>query len=135
MTVVDSSVWIDLLRRTATPQTEWLRSNPDRQRFAVGDLMLVEVLQGIPTERQLRDTLALLSNYLQIDIAGREVAVAAARNVQALRARGITVRKTIDTLIATRCIMDGHALLFSDRDFAPFVAHLGLRAALPPVAA
>lgn len=49
---------------------------------------------------------------------------------QILRGRGITIRKTIDTLIATRCILDDIPLLYSDRDFDPFVAHLGLKSAL-----
>jgi predicted nucleic acid-binding protein len=65
-----------------------------------------------------------------VDIGGREVAVQAARNFRALRALGVTVRKTIDTIIATRCIESRLPLLYSDRDFDPFVAHLGLRSAL-----
>ena len=65
-----------------------------------------------------------------IDIAGQDIAVLAARNFRQLRAQGVTIRKTIDTLIATRCIADDHALLFSDRDFEPFVVHLGLSSAM-----
>ena len=98
----------------------------DRERIAVGDLMLVEVLQGIPADRDFDNALRIFSQFPVLTISGEAVALEAASNCRKLRSRGITVRKTIDTLIATRCIMDGHALLFSDRDFAPFVEHLGL---------
>lgn len=130
MLLVDSSVWIDFLRGTITPQSdrlaEWLGTRP----LAIGDLMMAEVLQGCDSEKDFQTTHRLLNAVDQIEIGGIAVSVQAARNFRTLRDRGITVRKTIDTLIATRCISDGHALLFSDRDFEPFVAHLGLRDAM-----
>lgn len=126
MIVVDSSVWIDFLRNQATPQTarleQWLGQRP----IAIGDLMLTEVLQGIPADRDFDKARNLFAAFPVIVIGGEAVALEAARNYRKLRALGVTVRKTIDTLIATRCIADGHELLFSDRDFAPFVTHLGL---------
>lgn len=126
MYLVDSSVWIDFLRARSTPQVTRFEQLIKEQRMAVGDLILVEVLQGIPTDRDFAEARSLLARFPVIFIGGAEVALQAAQNYRYLRARGITVRKTIDTLIATRCIMDGHALLFSDRDFDPFVEHLGL---------
>jgi predicted nucleic acid-binding protein len=123
--LVDSSVWIDYFRGVSTPQTERLDALLGNEPVAIGDLMLAEVLQGFTNDRDFEQALAMLSTLDVIEIGGREVAVQAARNYRALRARGITVRKTIDTLIATRCIMDGVALLHSDRDFEPFV-DLGL---------
>lgn len=54
------------------------------------------------------------------------LAVQAARNYRSLRARGITVRKTIDMIIGTFCIVGSHVLLHDDRDFDPMAAHLGL---------
>ena len=92
--------------------------------------ILTEVLQGCTSERRFDQTLELLSDLDLIEIGGREVAIEAARNFRRLRAKGITVRKTIDTLIATRCILDELKLLYSDRDFDPFVEHLGLTSAL-----
>mgnify|MGYP003587949111 CR=1 FL=1 len=128
MILVDSSVWIDYFRGVATPQTDRLDALLGQEPVAIGDLMLAEVLQGFTNDRDFEQALAMLGALDLIEIGGREVAVQAARHDRALRARGIIVRKTIDTLIATRCIMDGVPLLFSDRDFDPFVDHLGLAA-------
>ena len=88
--------------------------------------MLTEVLQGFTNDRDFRQASILLATLTQIDIAGRDIALKAAQNYRTLRVKGVTIRKTIDTLIATRCIEDGLPLLYSDRDFDPFVEHLGL---------
>ncbi len=130
MILVDSSVWIDYFRGTASRQTERLDALLGAEPLAIGDLMLTEVLQGFVGERQFSSALRLLTPLSVINIGGRDVAVQAARNFRALRALGVTVRKTIDTLIATRCIESGYPLLYSDRDFDPFVEHLGLRSAI-----
>ena len=125
--LIDSSVWIDLLAGRRTLQTDLgRRSIAGEEQVLVGDLVLVEILQGTRDRQDLSRKLALLDAFDAITIVDRRVAVEAARNYQTLRVRGITIRKTIDTLIATRCIEDGHALLYSDRDFDPFVEHLGL---------
>ena len=86
--------------------------------------MLTEVLQGIVDDREFRSIRPWLVQLPLVTISDVDVALAAADNYRDLRARGITVRKTIDTLIATRCIVDNYALLYSDRDFDPFVEHL-----------
>ena len=130
MILVDSSVWIDYLRGTASQQTDRLDALLGAEPLATGDLMLTEVLQGFGSERQFGIALRLLTSLSVVDIAGRDIAVQAARNFRALRAQGVTVRKTIDTLIATRCIEGGYSLLYSDRDFDPFVEHLGLLSAM-----
>jgi len=128
--LVDSSVWIDYLRNADTRETEELERLFGRERLVIGDVILTEVPQGCTSERRFDQTLELLSDLDFVEIGGREVAIEAARNSRRLRAKGITVRKTIDTLIATRCILDELKLLYSDRDFDPFVEHLGLTAAL-----
>ena len=130
MILVDSSVWIDYFRGTLTPQTDRLDGLLGDQPLAVGDVVLTEVLQGFNAPADFDRAHQLLTTFTVIDVGGREIAVQAARNFQALRAKGVTVRKTIDTLIATRCIADGLELLYSDRDFDPFVEHLGLASAL-----
>jgi predicted nucleic acid-binding protein len=130
MILVDSSVWIDYFRGTASAHTDRLDSLLGREPLLIGDIILTEVLQGFTSEHDFNEALRLLHALEQVEIAGRDIAIQAARNFRALRAKGITVRKTIDTLIATRCIEDGLALLFSDRDFTPFVDHLGLVSAL-----
>lgn len=130
MILADSSVWIDYFRDADTPQTARLDWLIGREHLGIGDLMLTEILQGIDSEREFRRIKIELAELELIEICGETVAVQAARNYRHLRGLGITIRKTIDTLIATRCIQDNLALLFSDRDFEPFVIHLGLRSAM-----
>ncbi|MBS0961223.1 type II toxin-antitoxin system VapC family toxin [Acetobacter thailandicus] len=126
MILVDSSVWIDFFRGTVTPQTEVLDRLLGEEPVAIGDLMMTEVLQGFSSERDFNKARRLLGALDLVEIGGRDVMIEAARYFRDLRSRGITIRKTIDTLIATRCIVSGYRLLYSDRDFDPFVTHLGL---------
>jgi len=128
MILVDSSVWIDFFRGTASPQADLLDSLLGKEPLLIGDLILVEILQGFTSERDFNQGHRLLGSLEMIEIGGRDIAVQAARNFRTLRGLGVTVRKTIDTLIATRCIEAGLALLHSDRDFDPFTEHLGLQA-------
>jgi predicted nucleic acid-binding protein len=129
--LVDSSVWIDYFRGTATPQVEKLDSLLGSEPIATGDLILTEVLQGFIGDRDFSQAKKLMTSLVILDLAGQNVAIQAARNFRVLRSLGVTARKTIDTVIATRCIESGLPLLYSDRDFDPFVEHLGLRSALP----
>jgi hypothetical protein len=92
-------------------------------------LILTEVLQGFRDESEFNAARRMLKGFAVIEVGGREIAVQAARNFRALRKHGVTVRKTIDTLIAARCIENGYELLHSDREFDPFVKYLGLRLA------
>lgn len=128
MIVADTGVWIDHYQNKETAQAGLLRQLLQEQpiRLVVADLVLTEVLLGVRTERQARIMEFDLRSLPVVVTGGVDIAVAAARNYRLLRSRGITVRKTIDVLIATRCIVDGHALLHRDRDFQPFVDHLGL---------
>jgi len=128
--LVDSSVWIDYFRGVPNPQTDRLDELLGLEALITGDIVLAEVLQGFSAENDFLTAHRLMTGVQVIDIAGPEVAVQAARNYRTLRALGVTVEKTIDTLIATRCLQDGLSLLYSDRDFDPFVQHLGLRPAL-----
>ncbi|MBK6337311.1 MAG: PIN domain nuclease [Betaproteobacteria bacterium] len=128
MIVVDSSVWIDYFRGRATPQVETLDALLGVEPVATGDLMLTEVLQGFAGNRDFNRARKLLMSLVIVDLAGPSVAIKAAENFRALRRLGISVRKTIDTVIATHCIENRLPLLYSDRDFDPFVEHLGLRA-------
>ncbi len=130
MILVDSSVWIDYFRGVITPQTERLDQLLGIEPLAVGDLILTEVLQGFGNDQEFAQAQQLLTVLTVVTIGGPEVVIQAARNFRTLRILGVTVRKTIDTLIATRCIASNFALLYSDRDFQPFVEHLGLRSAM-----
>lgn len=130
MILVDSSVWIDYFRGTLTPQTDRLDVLLSSELLLIGDLILAEVLQGFASERDFQQARTLLTKLPVVSLVGPEIAVQAAVNFRQLRSLGVTVRKTIDTLIATSCIEHGYALLYSDRDFDPFVEHLGLVSAM-----
>jgi hypothetical protein len=114
--LVDFSVWIDCYRGAQTPQMDLLDGMLGRTRLAVGDLIVTEVLQGVRDEREFNLVRKTLGAFAQIDLAGHDIAAKPARNFRALRTQGITVRKTIDSIIATRCIEDGLTLLHNDRD-------------------
>ncbi len=127
MILVDSSVWIGYFKGTMTAQTGRLDRLLGVEPLAIGDLILTEVLQGFDSERDFHDARKMLTSLTVVELGGREIAIQAAKNFRALRRLGVTVRKTIDTVIATRCIESGYELLHSDRDFDPFARHLGLR--------
>ena len=127
MILVDSSVWIDYFNGSTTPQADKLDGLLGRAPLGIGDLILTEVLQGFTDDRDFVKARRLLTSLTIVPIGGPEIAIVAAQNFRYLRKRGVTVRKTIDTMIATRCIESGFDLLHSDRDFDPFVQHLGLR--------
>jgi predicted nucleic acid-binding protein len=129
--IVDTTVWVDYLRGTSTPQTDWLDRELTRQRLGLTDLILCEILQGIASDQQAARVLHDLRQFEIFDTAGVELAVASARNYRHLRSHGLTVRKTIDCLIATFCIVADHALLHSDRYFDPFEKALALRVVYP----
>lgn len=127
MILVDSSVWIDYFRGRATAQTDLLESLLDSQELAIGDLNFIEVLQGCRVEREFNEVRRLLGRLEIVVLGGEDVIVPAARNYLKLRQLGATVRGTVDVVLATRCIVSGHRLLHSDRDFDPFETHLGLK--------
>lgn len=127
MIVVDSSVWVDYFNGRDTPQTARLDAVLGIEPLAIGDLILTEVLQGFRSEADFVQARALLLSLTVFELLGLENAIRSAEHYRALRKRGVTIRKTADVIIATFCIVEGHSLLFSDKDFQPFVEHLGLR--------
>jgi predicted nucleic acid-binding protein len=124
--IVDTTVWIDYLQGVANPETDWLHTELDRQRLALTDIILCEVLQGVRDEGVARDVERSLLRLEVFETGGVALAREAAKNYRLLRSRGHTVRKTIDCLIATFCIREHHSLLHRDRDFDPFERFLEL---------
>jgi predicted nucleic acid-binding protein len=124
--IIDTTVWIDYLGGAVNPHTNWLDHEFHRQPLGLTDLILCEVLQGIRDEPAFSRVRRELSRFAIFSTGGEELAVASAQNYRLLRARGHTIRKTIDCLIASFCLLDGHALLHRDRDFDAFEQHLGL---------
>ena len=131
MTLVDSSVWIDYFSGIASAATEQLDALLGVEPLITGDLILAEVLQGFAAEQDFRQARTLLESFDVVSLGGHEVCLQAADNFRALRRKGVTIRKTIDTIIATCCIRNGYLLLHDDRDFDAFAEHLGLRVAVP----
>lgn len=127
MIVADTSAWIDYFRGVAAPHTDLLDRALSESRIIIGDLILAEILQGFRSERDFQIARQLMDALEYRDFVGRDMAMAAAQNYRALRRQGITVRKTIDVLIATFCIENGFGLLHNDRDFDPMERVLGLR--------
>ena len=127
MILVDSTVWIDGLRGINTPQVAFLQANIWQIQIVIGDLVLTEILQGIPTEALARQTEKDLLKFSVVELGGEQNAIQAAHHYRHLRAKGCTIRKTVDLLIATWCIANDTVLLHNDRDFDPFEKHLGLR--------
>ena len=126
MVIVDTAVWIDFLRGTVNPQTIWLNQALDREDVGLTSLILCEVLQGVQSKSQFRGFQQDLLKFPILDAGSTRVAIASAENYQILRQKGITMRRTIDCIIATFCIQHAHRLLYKHRDFDAFHTHLGL---------
>ena len=130
MIVVDSSVWIDYFTGKRTSEVEQLDSLLGEELVAIGDLMLVEVLQGFRSDKDFRKARDLLQTLSIVNMLNTAIALKSAANFRVLRKKGITVRKTIDTIIATYCIENRLSLLHSDKDFQPFHKFLKLKNAV-----
>lgn len=127
MIIIDSSVWIDYLNGLDLPQTRKVDEILGVEEIITIDLITMEVLQGFRIKKEFEATRELLDSLVFYDYPGKSVAVQAARNYVYLRSLGYTIRKTVDTFIATTCIMGGFQLLHNDRDFTPFEKFLGLK--------
>ena len=127
MTVVDTSVWVDYFNGVTTPQTERLDRLLGEERVIIGDLILTEVLQGFRNDAEFRRARTLLAELEFREMLGKAVALESAANYRRLRGLGVTVRKTIDVMIGTFCIMNRLPLLHADRDFVPLAEYLGLK--------
>ena len=126
MLLVDSTVWVDYFNGVVSPQTDYLHQALGDQPILVGDLILAEVLQGFRKDADFEKAQRLLGKFTQTSMVNPVLAVKAARNYRLLRQKGVTVRKTIDSLIATYCIEQGHVLLHNDSDFDGYEEYLGL---------
>jgi predicted nucleic acid-binding protein len=131
MLVVDSSVWIDYFNGIASVQTDYLDNILDKMPILVGDLILAEVLQGFRQDSDFEKARRIMGKFIQVNMVSPSLALQSARNYCLLRQKGITVRKTIDNLIATYCVENDHDLLHNDSDFDGYEKHLDLRVIHP----
>ena len=131
MILVDSSVWIDYFNGNPTWQTDLLDNYLSSFPIVMGDLILTEVLQGFKSDKDYQTAKSFLSALPSRQIGGYNVAIQSAQHYRQLRKAGITVRKTIDVIIATFCIIEGLTLLHDDRDFDPIASHFPLETSTP----
>ena len=127
MIIADTSAWIDYFRGLEADHTNALDLALSRNRVATGDLIIAEFLQGFRSEKDYQEARSLMESLEYFDLVGKEVSILAGQNFRLLRKEGITVRKTIDVIIATFCIVNDFELIHNDRDFDPFEERLGLR--------
>ena len=130
MILVDSSVWVDYFNGRITRQTDRLSDFLGYEVIVIGDLILTEVLQGFQDDRDFNEARKLLDSLIFRQMLGKELAIKSAENYRVLRRKGVTVRKTIDVIIATFCIENNLLLLHSDRDFRAMEEHLTLKVIL-----
>ena len=126
MIIVDSSVWIDYFNGRETVQTDKLDELLEIEPIGIGYIILAEVLQGFREDKDYQTAKQVLTSLTVFNMLNSDLAIQSANNFRTLRKRGITIRKTNDVIIATFCIENNYSLLFSDKDFVPFVNYLGL---------
>ncbi|HLF74882.1 MAG TPA: PIN domain nuclease [Anaerolineales bacterium] len=131
MLVIDSTVWIDYFNGVENSQTDYLDQIADKTPILIGDLTLAEVLQGFREDADFEKARRALGRYIQVAMVDPGLALQSARNFRLLRRKGITVRKTIDSLIATYCIENEHDFLHNDSDFDGYEKHFGLKVVHP----
>lgn len=127
MILVDSSVWIDFFNGVACAETDKLNEILGLEEVVIGDLILAEILQGFRSDAGYRAAKNVLTSLTVYDLLGKDMAIQSANNFRKLRKKGITIRKTADVIIATYCIENKIPLLFTDKDFVPFVDNLRLK--------
>lgn len=127
MIFLDSTVLIDYFNGKNNWQVDILDSILGRELVVIGDYVLTEVLQGFKSDKEYQKAKSILLSFPCFDIGGKEIALKSASNYRYLRKKGVTVRKTIDSMIATFCIENKLTLLHNDKDFEPFVKHLKLK--------
>lgn len=127
MIIVDSSIWIDYFNGKITRETELLYQLLGQESIGIGDLILTEILQGFSSDAEYQKAKTALDTLSFFNLGGKAIALKSAENYRQLRKKGITVRKTIDVIIATFCIQQNFPLLHCDKDFEPFATHLGLK--------
>lgn len=128
MTLVDTSVWISYFNGASTRETQLLENLIDSDQIVINELILTEVLQGISDEKEYQLVKSVLLSLSFESMGEKEIAVMSAGYYRELRKKGITIRKTIDCLIASFCIMKQIRILHNDKDFEPFTVHFGLKA-------
>lgn len=130
MILVDTSIWIAYFNGKTSKFTDSLDQALIDGTVAMGDLIFLEILQGFKDDKDYRRAKSTLLTLNQYEMLRGDMVLKSADNYRTLRKTGITIRSTIDVIIATYCIDNQLPLLFSDKDFEPFVNKLGLTSAI-----
>jgi predicted nucleic acid-binding protein len=118
MVLVDTSVWIDFLRGSKSPQRHTLHQMIEESLpVAVCGIILQEILQGVSTDADVRRITEHLALFPYLKIQEPKVFSSAAEIYRICRKRGKTIRKPVDCLIAAIAIQNQISLLHKDRDF------------------
>lgn len=131
MIVLDSSVVIARLRNQDRAATDLVDRLPRPGQLVIGDIVLLEVLQGARDTHHAATIERELRRFRIVSMLNPAAAVAAAAHYRTLRSVGITLSKLPDLLIATFCLANDCPLLHDDRDFDRLVEPLGLRIIAP----
>lgn len=129
MVIVDTSAWIEYFQDGDIRVSEKVDNCLMRKSVGIGDLIYCEVMQGIRWGRERNEVSSLLLSLPQFEMVGFAMAEKSAANYRLLRARGVTVSKTIDVVIGTFCAENGFSLIHRDSDFDLMARYLGLRIA------
>ena len=130
MILVDTSIQIDYFNGIENKETNILDLALIDGTVAIGDIIVMEILQGFRSDKDYNKAKKSLATLEQYEMFGQSMVMKCADNYRILRKKGITIRKTADVIIASFCIDNKIPLLFSDRDFMPFVTHLNLLSVL-----
>ena len=123
MVVADTTVWVDFFAGRATPQARRLKSLIEEgEDVALCGVILAEILQGVKADADCARLESILRRFLFLKMS-RETFLSAARIYRSLRAQGVTIRNSVDCMIAACCIENGARLLHHDRDFDAIAAH------------
>ena len=120
MLIVDTSVWIPYFNGVENAHTNKLDEILGSEIITIGDLIYMEILQGISNQDQFAKIKNHLDKFNRVTLGGFDLALKAASNYNQLRVNGFTIRKSIDVLIGTFCFEHGCRLLHNDKDFTYF---------------
>jgi hypothetical protein len=126
--LVDTSAWIELLRASGHPAHVTLRHHLARRSpIATTEPVIMELLAGVRSPRELSRLRARLLALPRLVVRGLADFEAAADIYRTCRAKGATVRKLMDCLIAAIAIRENASILHNDDDFEVLVRHTRLR--------
>lgn len=118
MIVVDSSVWIDHFNAVDSPEERALRDLiATEEPVGIVDLCLTEILRGFRSEKDANLAMGFLISFPQLEVSGPGDHIQAAALYRRARKSGVTVKGSVDLLVASLCIQHEARLLHKDRDF------------------